>query len=288
MTTLSTSSCATTVAARTSCRVATGCWACVNASRGLVAHSKPYPVMDSPCTPRFRSMHDVIRVVVADDQALVRGGFRALIDSEPDMQVVGEATRGDEAVRIALDLLPDVVLMDIRMPDLDGLQATQRIVSDPRATSVHVVVVTTFELDEYVTEAIRAGASGFLVKDTEPADLIRAVRVVAGGDALLSPTVTRRLLERVAEATRSVPTHPGLAELTSREREVFIEVACGYSNEEIAGRLFLSESTVKTHVSHVMGKLGARDRAQVVVAAYEAGVIRPGWVEPGPGSLPRT
>jgi DNA-binding NarL/FixJ family response regulator len=233
-------------------------------------------------------MHDVIRVVVADDQALVRGGFRALIDSEPDMQVVGEATRGDEAVRIALDLLPDVVLMDIRMPDLDGLQATQRIVSDPRATSVHVVVVTTFELDEYVTEAIRAGASGFLVKDTEPADLIRAVRVVAGGDALLSPTVTRRLLERVAEATRSVPTHPGLAELTSREREVFIEVACGYSNEEIAGRLFLSESTVKTHVSHVMGKLGARDRAQVVVAAYEAGVIRPGWVEPGPGSLPRT
>ena len=231
---------------------------------------------------------DVIRVVVADDQALVRGGFRALIDSEPDMQVVGEATRGDEAVRVALDLLPDVVLMDIRMPDLDGLQATQRIVDDPRATSVHVVVVTTFELDEYVTEAIRAGASGFLVKDTEPADLIRAVRVVAGGDALLSPTVTRRLLERVAEATRAAPAHPGLAELTSREREVFVEVASGYSNEEIAGRLFLSESTVKTHVSHVMGKLGARDRAQLVVAAYEAGVIRPGWVEPRRGALPKT
>jgi DNA-binding NarL/FixJ family response regulator len=233
-------------------------------------------------------VRDVIRVVVADDQALVRGGFRALIDSEPDMQVVGEATRGDEAVRVALDLLPDVVLMDIRMPDLDGLQATQRIVDDPRATSVHVVVVTTFELDEYVTDAIRAGASGFLVKDTEPAELIRAVRVVAGGDALLSPTVTRRLLERVAEATRAAPAHPGLAELTSREREVFIEVASGYSNEEIAGRLFLSESTVKTHVSHVMSKLGSRDRAQVVVAAYEAGVIRPGWAEPRPGALPKT
>ncbi|KRC38938.1 LuxR family transcriptional regulator [Oerskovia sp. Root918] len=219
----------------------------------------------------------MIRVVLADDQSLVRGGFRALIDSEPDLQVVGEAATGDDAVRFALDLLPDVVLMDIRMPGLDGLEATRRIVADPAASGVHVVVVTTFELDEYVTEAIRSGASGFLVKDTEPENLVRAVRVAAGGDALLSPTVTRRLLARVADATRTVAPVPGLTDLTPREHEVLVEVARGLSNEEIARALYLSESTVKTHVSRVMTKLRARDRAQLVVAAYEAGIVRPGW-----------
>jgi DNA-binding NarL/FixJ family response regulator len=219
----------------------------------------------------------MIRVVLADDQALVRGGFRALVDSEPDMTVVAEAATGDEAVARTLETLPDVVLMDVRMPRLDGLEATRRIVADPRASGVHVVVVTTFELDEYVAEAIRSGASGFLVKDTEPADLVRAVRVAAAGDALLSPGVTRRLLARVADATRDVPPPRGFDDLTAREREVLVEVAGGWSNEEIAGRLYLSESTVKTHVSRVMTKLGARDRAQLVVAAYESGVVRPGW-----------
>jgi DNA-binding NarL/FixJ family response regulator len=218
-----------------------------------------------------------IRVLLADDQALVRGGFRALLDAEPGMSVVGEASTGDEAVRLALELLPDVVLMDVRMPGLDGLAATRRIVADRRADGVHVVVVTTFELDEYVAEAIRGGATGFLVKDTEPADLVRAVRVAAAGDALLSPGVTRRLLARVADATRDVPPPRGLDDLTAREREVLVEVAGGLSNEEIAARLYLSESTVKTHVSRAMAKLGARDRAQLVVAAYEGGVVRPGW-----------
>ncbi|MFE6234868.1 response regulator [Cellulosimicrobium sp. NPDC057862] len=219
----------------------------------------------------------MIDVVLADDQALVRGGFRALIDSEDDMRVVAEAATGDDAVRLALEHLPDVVLMDIRMPGLDGLEATRRIVADRAAAHVHVVVVTTFELDEYVTDAIRGGASGFLVKDTEPVDLVRAVRVAAPGDALLSPTVTRRLLSRVAVATRAVGPVPGLEELTPREREVLVEVAGGLSNDEIAGTLYLSESTVKTHVSRVMAKVGARDRAQLVVTAYESGLVRPGW-----------
>jgi DNA-binding NarL/FixJ family response regulator len=219
----------------------------------------------------------MIRVLVADDQALVRGGFRALVDSEPDMTVVAEASTGHDAVRLTHDLQPDVVLMDIRMPGLDGLEATRAIVADPASSGVHVVVVTTFELDEYVAEAIRSGASGFLVKDTEPADLVRAVRVAAGGDALLSPTVTRRLLARVADATRPVAPPPGLDDLTPREREVLVEVARGLSNDEIARALFLSESTVKTHVSRTMTKLAARDRAQLVVLAYEAGLVRPGW-----------
>ena len=219
----------------------------------------------------------MIRVLLADDQALVRGGFRALLDAEDDMTVVGEAATGDEAVRLALQLRPDVVLMDVRMPGADGLEATRRIVVDPGAGGVHVVVVTTFELDDYVAEAIRGGASGFLVKDTEPADLVRAVRVAAAGDALLSPGVTRRLLARVADATRDVPPPPGLDDLTARERAVLVEVAGGLSNDEIARALYLSESTVKTHVSRVMAKLGARDRAQLVVAAYEGGVVRPGW-----------
>jgi DNA-binding NarL/FixJ family response regulator len=170
-----------------------------------------------------------------------------------------------------------VVLMDIRMPGTDGLTATRRIVAEPRAAGVRVVVVTTFELDEYVTEAIRGGASGFLVKDTEPADLLRAVRVVAAGDALLSPTVTRRLLATVARATRDVTEAPALADLTPREREVLVLVAEGLSNDEIGERLFLSPLTVKTHVLRAAAKLGARDRAQMVVVAYESGVVRPGW-----------
>lgn len=219
----------------------------------------------------------MIRVVLADDQQLIRAGLRALVDAEPDLTVVGEAATGAEAVERTLDLLPDVVLMDIRMPGLDGLEATRRIVADPRAREVHVVVVTTFELDEYVGEAIRNGASGFLVKDTEPAELLRAVRVAAAGEALLSPTVTRRLLERVARATRDAPPLPGLAELTAREREVVVLVGEGLSNEEIGARLFLSPLTVKTHVLRASGKLGARDRAQLVVAAYESGLVRPGW-----------
>ncbi|MBO0609762.1 response regulator [Myceligenerans salitolerans] len=219
----------------------------------------------------------MIDVLLADDQALVRGGFRALVDSEPDMRVVAEAATGDAAVELALEHLPDVVLMDIRMPGTDGLAATRRIAADPRAAGVHVVVVTTFELDEYVTEAIRAGAAGFLVKDTEPADLVRAVRVAASGEALLSPSVTRRLLARVAGAARDVPAPPGLDDLTPRERQVLVEVAGGLANDEIARKLYLSESTVKTHVSRVLTKLRARDRAQLVVVAYESGLVRPGW-----------
>ncbi|MCC2318355.1 response regulator [Cellulomonas chengniuliangii] len=219
----------------------------------------------------------MIRVVLADDQQLVRAGLRALVDAEPGLTVVGEAATGDEAVAVTLEMLPDVVLMDIRMPGLDGLEATRRIVSDPRAGGVHVVVVTTFELDEYVADAIRHGASGFLVKDTEPAELLRAVLVAAAGEALLSPTVTRRLLERVARATRDAPPLPGLDDLTGREREVVVLVGEGLSNDEIGERLFLSPLTVKTHVLRACGKLGARDRAQLVVAAYESGIVRPGW-----------
>lgn len=223
----------------------------------------------------------MIRVLLADDQGLVRAGFRALLDAEPDVEVVAEAADGEEAVRRTLDVLPDVVLMDIRMPVLDGLEATRRIVAEPRAAGVHVVVVTTFELDEYVAEAIRAGASGYLVKDTEPAELVRAVRVVHGGEALLSPSVTRRLLARVARATQERGAVPGIDELTEREREVVAHVGRGRSNDEIARELFLSPLTVKTHVSRAMTKLRARDRAQVVVAAYESGLLRAGWSEPG-------
>jgi DNA-binding NarL/FixJ family response regulator len=218
----------------------------------------------------------MIRVLLADDQALVRAGFRSLLDSQDDVEVVGEAGDGEEAVRRAADLMPDVVLMDIRMPDVDGLEATRRIAADERLAETKVVILTTFGLDEYVFEAIRAGAAGFLVKDTEPGELVQAVRVVAAGDALLSPSVTRQLIAEFAARAKE-PQGGGLDELTEREREVVGLVAEGLSNAEIAGRLSMSPATAKTHVSRAMGKLGARDRAQLVVMAYESGLVRPGW-----------
>jgi DNA-binding NarL/FixJ family response regulator len=218
----------------------------------------------------------VIRVLLADDQALVRAGFRALLDAQDDIEVVGEANDGAEAVALARRHGPDVVLMDIRMPGTDGLAATRAIVGDDRLAGVRIVILTTFELDEYVFEAIRSGASGFLVKDTEPVELLRAVRAVAAGDALLSPGVTRRLIGEFATQTREAQPTPQLDVLTDREREVMALVAEGLSNDDIAARLFLSPMTAKTHVSRAMTKLGARDRAQLVVFAYESGLVRPG------------
>jgi DNA-binding NarL/FixJ family response regulator len=219
-----------------------------------------------------------IRVVLADDQALVRAGFRSLLDAQNDIEVVGEASSGDEAVGLASELSPDVVLMDIRMPGMDGLAATRAIAEDERLADVRIVVLTTFGLDEYVFEAIRSGASGFLVKDTEPDELVQAVRVVAGGDALLSPSVTRQLLAEFASRAKEPIQATGLEELTDREREIVALVGEGLSNQEIAERLFVSPATAKTHVSRAMGKLGARDRAQLVVIAYESGLVRPGWL----------
>jgi DNA-binding NarL/FixJ family response regulator len=221
----------------------------------------------------------VIRVLLADDQALVRGGFRALLDAEDDLDVVGEAGDGEEAVRLAKALVPDVVLMDIRMPGTDGLAATREIAANQRLADVKVVILTTFEIDEYVFEALRAGASGFLVKDTEPVELIRAVRAVGAGDALLSPSVTRRLIAEFATRSKRPGPAPELLALTDREREVVALVAAGLSNEEIAAKLFVSPATAKTHVSRAMVKLGARDRAQLVVMAYESGLVKPGWLE---------
>ena len=219
----------------------------------------------------------MIRVVLADDQALVRAGFRALLDAQDDIEVVGEAGDGERAVGLATELTPDVVLMDIRMPGTDGLAATRRISADGDLADVWVVILTTFELDEYVFEAIRSGASGFLVKDTEPDELVQAVRVVAGGDALLSPGVTRRLIGEFAARAKAPHDTGGLDELTDREQEVLALVADGLSNTEIAKRLYLSPATAKTHVSRAMIKLRARDRAQLVVIAYESGLVRPGW-----------
>ncbi|MFJ9942679.1 response regulator [Streptomyces erythrochromogenes] len=220
----------------------------------------------------------MIRVVLADDQLLVRAGFRALLDAQPDIEVAGEAGDGEEATRLVRRLRPDVVLMDIRMPVLDGLAATRRITGDEALGEVRVVMLTTFELDEYVFEAIRSGASGFLVKDTEPEELLRAVRAVVKGDALLSPGVTRRLIGEFAARSKRPAAASGLERLTEREREVMALVGMGLSNDEIARRLVVSPLTAKTHVSRAMVKLGARDRAQLVVLAYESGLVRPGWL----------
>ena len=220
----------------------------------------------------------MIKVVLADDQVLVRAGFRALLDAQSDIEVVGEASDGEEAVAQARRLRPDVILMDIRMPGLDGLEATRRIASDDRLDGVRIVILTTFELDEYVFEALRGGASGFLVKDTEPVELIHAVRAVAAGDALLSPSVTRRLIAEFAVRAKRPGPSPRLNALTEREREVMALVGEGLTNEEIAARLVVSPATAKTHVSRTMVKLGARDRAQLVVMAYESGLVKPGWL----------
>ncbi|MFM9698831.1 response regulator [Streptomyces europaeiscabiei] len=220
----------------------------------------------------------MIRVLLADDQALVRAGFKALLDAQPDIEVTGEAADGEEALRRVRELRPDVVLMDIRMPLLDGLAATRRITDDPGLAQVRVVMLTTFELDEYVFEAIRSGASGFLVKDTEPDELVRAVRAVVEGDALVSPGVTRRLISEFAARSKEPAAVASLAGLTEREREVMALVGIGLTNDEIARRLVVSPLTAKTHVSRTMVKLGARDRAQLVVLAYESGLVRPGWL----------
>lgn len=223
----------------------------------------------------------MIRVVLADDQALLRAGIRALLDAEDDIDVVGEAADGAEAVAVVRATEPDVVLMDIRMPGTDGLDATRQIAADERLSGTRVVMLTTFDLDEYVFEAVRIGASGFLVKDTEPAELLRGIRAVAAGDALLSPGVTRRLIGEFATRSRphASPAADRLGALTDREREVVALVGEGLTNDEIARRLFLSPATAKTHVSRSMVKLQVRDRAQLVVLAYESGLVRPGWSE---------
>ncbi len=220
----------------------------------------------------------MIRVAVADDQALVRGGFSVLLGTADDIEVVGEAADGEAAVRLVARERPDVVLMDIRMPVMDGVEATRRITADPRLASTRVLILTTFDLDEYVFESLRAGASGFLLKDTLPDDLLAAVRVVAGGEALLSPRVTRRLVEEFVQRTATLPSpaRHQLDALTPRETEVLAAVARGLSNAELAATLFMSQGTAKTHVSRLLTKLQARDRAQLVMIAYEAGVVAPG------------
>ena len=220
-----------------------------------------------------------IRVVVADDQVLVRSGFTMLLSGEDDIEVVGEASNGVEAVALAASVHPDVMLMDVRMPVMDGLEATRRISGDPSMASTRVVILTTFDLDEYVHEALRAGASGFLLKDTLPAELLTAVRVVADGDALIAPRITRRLIEEFArrpEPSAASATGAALDQLTEREREVLELVSKGQSNAEIAAGLYVSHATVKTHVSRLLMKLDARDRAQLVMIAYETGVVLPG------------
>jgi DNA-binding NarL/FixJ family response regulator len=226
-----------------------------------------------------------IRILIVDDQAMVRAGFAALLDAQPQFEVIGQAENGRVGLELARDLSPDIVLMDVRMPELDGIEATRRLLADgaPAADDMdtadprpRVIMLTTFDVDDYVFDAIRAGASGFLLKDAPPADLIAAVQVVARGDALLAPSVTRRMIEHFvrASAPRARPTP--LPQLTDREAEVLVQVARGLSNAEIAAELVIAEQTVKTHVSRVLGKLGARDRAQAVVAAYEGGLVVPG------------
>ncbi|MFD7729769.1 response regulator transcription factor [Kitasatospora phosalacinea] len=220
----------------------------------------------------------MIRVLVADDQALVRGSFRLLVDSAPDLTAVGEAADGVEALELARRERPDVVLMDIRMPRLDGIEATRALTADPELADVRVLVLTTFDLDDYAFAALRAGAAGFLLKDTRPAELLDAVRVVAAGEALLAPRVTRRLIEEYTRRPEpSARPAPGaLAAATEREREVLALVGLGFSNEEIAAELHVSLSTAKTHIGRLLQKLAARDRAQLVIAAYESGLVRPG------------
>jgi DNA-binding NarL/FixJ family response regulator len=218
-----------------------------------------------------------VRVLIADDQALVRAGFKMILDAEDDLEVVGEAADGTEAVEKARRLKPDVVLMDIRMPQLDGIEATRRVVALDGAQPVRVLMLTTFDLNEYVYEALRAGASGFLLKDVPPEQLAAGIRVVAQGDALLAPSITKRLIQEFASAAPAATTPPkGMDELTARELEVFKLIARGLSNAEIAAELIVSETTVKTHVARVLMKLGLRDRVQVVVLAYESGVSVPG------------
>jgi DNA-binding NarL/FixJ family response regulator len=221
-------------------------------------------------------MSTPISVVVADDQALVRSGFLALLRSEDGIEVVGEAANGYEAVQICKAERPDVILMDIRMPEMDGLEATRLITADPALESVRILVLTTFDLDAYVHEALRAGASGFLLKDTLPAELLSAVRVVAAGEALLAPSITRRLIEDFVSRPIKSVDDPRLDQLTNREREVLAAVAKGLSNAELADALFMSHATAKTHVSHLLTKFAARDRAQLVVVAYETGLITAG------------
>lgn len=217
-----------------------------------------------------------ISVLIADDQALVRAGFRMILDAEADIVVVGEAQNGEEAVRQVRRSRPDVVLMDIRMPVMDGIDATRRVLDDAAATT-RVLVLTTFDEDDYIRDALAAGASGFLLKDTPPEQLVDAIRVIAAGEALLSPSVTRRVIAEFARRPARAPTRPtALDDLTARELEVLQLVAKGLSNAEIAAHLVLSETTVKTHVAHVLGKLQLRDRVQAVVLAYEAGVVQPG------------
>ena len=223
-------------------------------------------------------MSSPIRIVVADDQALVRSGVLALLRSENDIEVVGEAANGYEAVKVTKAERPDVILMDIRMPEMDGLEATRLITADPALKSVRILILTTFDLDAYVHEALRAGASGFLLKDTLPADLLAAVRIVAAGDALLAPSITRRLIEDFISRPISHVADPRLDQLTAREREVLSMVARGLSNAELADELFMSHATAKTHVSHLLTKFAARDRAQLVVVAYETGLVTPGQV----------
>jgi DNA-binding NarL/FixJ family response regulator len=226
----------------------------------------------------------MIRLLIVDDEALVREGLRMILDAQPDMEVVGEAADGRAALELAARLDPDVVLMDIRMPRLDGLEATRRLLSEP-TRAARVLILTTFDLDEYVYFALRAGASGFLLKSTRPHDLIAAVRATAAGDTLLAPEVTRRLIEAFVTQPPPAAGSPALETLTPREREVLGHIARGQSNAEIAGLLYLSDETIKTHASRIFSKLGARDRTQAVILAYEHGLVRPGsraWPSPCP------
>jgi DNA-binding NarL/FixJ family response regulator len=218
----------------------------------------------------------MIRVLLVDDQPLIRSGFRALLDLEDDIEVAAEAADGKEGLALAKEHLPDIALIDIQMPVVDGIEATRRIAADPALAGVHVVILTNYGLDEYVFNALRAGAAGFLVKDIVPEDFLHAVRVAARGDALLAPTITRKLINRFVTQPLNTGTGTGLEELTSREREAVVLVAHGLSNDEIAGRMVISPLTAKTHITRAMAKLHARDRAQLVVLAYESGLVAPG------------